>query len=338
MTWRRSSGSDNTLNLHLGRSEAGVTLIELMISMALGLFVVMAASALLVSTKSGYLAQDDDVQMQDTGRYAIDIIARAVRQAAYQNWDTAGAPVAATASLGPTLSGLDARSLRSRTAGIESLVVPAVNGSDVLAIRFFGSGTGDNGDGTILNCAGFGVAAPPAAEAMEESRGWSIFYVAHDASGEPELYCKYRGDTSWASQSIARGVESFQVLYGLDTDMDGLPNRLLNATAINAMDDALVLQGANAAERAVDKNRKTHWKRVVAVKVALLIRGAHVTRGENLMAGYALFGEDYANGHANVDAGVRIREADLPRAVRGRARRFFTSTIRLRNGSLGSAG
>lgn len=321
------------VNAHACRSQAGVTLIELMISMAVSLFVVMAATALFVSTKSGFILQDDEANMQDTARYALEIIARAVRQASYENWGSSLPPVTASELLSPGVTGLDARSLKSREHGIDSPLRNAVNGSDVLAIRFFGSGSAENGDGTMLNCAGFGVAAPSPG-VTEEERGWSIFYVAKDSTGEPELYCKYRGNTNWASQSIARGVESFQVLYGLDTDDDGLPNRLLNATAIEALDDALILQGVNAVERTLDRSRKSHWRKIVTVKIALLVRGAHASRADG-PADYHLFGKDYAS--VASDAGARIRRIDLPGSVRDRERRVFSSTIWLRSRSGGSA-
>lgn len=307
--------------------QAGVTLAELLISMALSLLVVMAATALFVSTKSAYVAQDDLIEIQDTGRYAMDIIARALRQAGYDDWSAA--QVDSTTQLsGAQVAGLDARSLKARTPGIDSPVTKSVNGSDVLAVRFSGAGAGDSGDGTILNCAGFGVAA---AASAEESRGWSIFYVATDATGEPELYCKYRGRDSWNAQSIASGVESFQVLYGIDTDADGTPNRLLNATAIDELDDALPLYGANPAERASDKGQKSHWNRVVAVRVALLVRGAHAVRNDDPEAEYDLFGSEYWVAQGASDPGVRVREADLQKGVRARERRVFSMTIRLRN-------
>lgn len=308
-------------------AQAGITLVELMISMALSLFVVLAATALFVSTKSGYLAQDDLIQIQDAGQYAIGILARAVRQAGHEDWEHAQARLAGTLP-GASVMGLDARSLKARSDGIESPLIKSVNGSDVLAIRFSGTGGGDNGDGTILNCAGFGVAAAAPAEA---SRGWSIFYVAMDATGEPDLYCKYRGRDSWSAQSIASGVESFQVLYAVDTDADGLPNRFLNATGIDALDDALPLQGANAAQRNADRRRQSHWNKVVAVRIALLVRGAHAVRSGDPPAAYDLFGAEYAATHAASDAGVHVRESDLPKAVRNRMRKTFSTTIRLRN-------
>lgn len=318
------------------RRQAGLTLVELMISMAIGLFIVIATTALLLSTKSGYLAQDDAAHIHDTGRHAIEIISRAVRLAAYENWDAAEAPVVDASAVGANLAGLDAHSLKSTMPGISSPLAKSINGSDVLAVRFFGSGSGDNGDGTMTNCAGFGVPAASSAQTADDSRGWSIFYVAENASGEPELYCKYRGGGGWSAQSIASGVESFQVLYGLDTDADGVPNTFLTASAINGLDAALILAGADAAQRAADLNRKTHWKKVVALKVALLVRGAHFIREVSSGSVYDLLGQDYANGYAASDPGVRIKESALPKSVRGRERRVFTTTIQLRNRSVGA--
>lgn len=333
----RRSGCRYTAKPSILPGEAGLTLVELMISITLGLFVVMAATALLLSTKSGYVAQDDDAHIQDTGRYALENIARSVRQAAYENWDASEAPVLADATVSANIAGLDSRSLKNNTYGIEFPVSKSVNGSDVLAVRFFGAGSGDDGDGTMLNCAGFGVAAALSKDAAEEGRGWSIFYVAESATGEPELYCKYQGKKDWTSAAIARGVESFQVLYGLDTDGDAMPNRLVTATAINALDDALVLEGATAEEKARDKNRKTHWKKAVVIRIALLVRGSGRTRVDTLATEYDLFGKEYADTFAAADPGVRIREEDLPESVRNRARRVFALTIQLRNQSGGGA-
>lgn len=319
----------------LGNRQFGLTLVELMVSMTLGLLVVMAATGLLVSSKSSYVAQDDDAHVQDTGRYALENITRAVRQAAYENWDATEAPVLAGEAISANLRGFDSARLKETTSGLESPIPVNVNGSDVLAVRFFGAGEG-GGDGTMLDCAGFAVAAPAAHADADESRGWSIFYVAVSSSGEPELYCKYKGSKNWSMEAIARGVESFQVLYGLDSDGDGLPNRMLNATAIQALDDALVLDGADAAAKALDLNRKTHWKKVVLVKVALLVRGALTTRADQADRKYDLFGSDYADTYAATDSGVRIDETKLAAGIRKRTRRVFASTIQLRNQSGGS--
>lgn len=323
------------LNAWPGCVQAGMTIVELMISITLGLLVVMAATALLVSAKTSYTSQDNAIRVQETGRYALEIIARSVRQAAYENWDSDEAPVIAAADLSANIAGLDAHSLKESANGIEAASTASVNGSDVLAVRFFGAGAGSNGDGTIINCAGFGVPAPLSGETAEQDRGWSIFYVA-SSNGEPELRCKYRGKSAWASDAIARGVESFQVLYGLDSDEDGLPNTFLTATAINAMDSMLVLEGADEMARARDRNKKTPWKKITVVKVALLVRGERNSGIGTSTVQYDLFGKDYGDAHADRDRGTRIEEKALSAAARNRIRKTFVLTIQLRNRTVGS--
>lgn len=300
-------------------TEQGLTLVELMISLAIGLFVVLAASALLVSVKTGYVAQDDDLHIQDTGRYAIEIISRTVRQAGFVDWTSVSTHSHLTED--PRFYGLDARTMTSKSAGIASSAANSINGSDVLAVRLASSD-----DGGVINCAGSRVATESDEDVGKRSRGWSIFYVAEDSTGEAELYCKYRGDTGWSSQAIARGVESFQVLYGLDTDSDGLPNRLLNASAIEAMDDSLSLAGS-----------KSHWRNVVAIKVALLIRGTHAIQNDNATLTYDLFGSDYANTDGGTDPGVRINTTRFPKKTQGRLRHLFSITIQLRGRLAGLA-
>jgi type IV pilus assembly protein PilW len=319
--------------------QRGLTLAELMISIALGLLVVLVASVLLLSSSSSYFFQNEASQLADGGRYALEIIARAIRSAGSSNWDGGAAgdmPFRLASGDSANISGLDARKVSKDGAGIADPIEGAVNGSDVLALRYVGAGAGFDGDGSVLNCAGFGVGDASA----EQDRGWSIFYVAQDADGEAELRCKYRGQNGWGSDAIVRGVDSFQVLYGLDTDAvpDAMANRYLNATAIDALDAALPLTGVDAAARLRDKNAQTNWKRVVSIKLALLLHGAIGSRpvggsaAVNAPMQFDLFGPDYSA--VGGDRGVHIDEAALAPALRGRARKLVESTILLRNPGL----
>ncbi|WP_295998037.1 PilW family protein [Rugamonas sp.] len=310
------------------RRQGGLTLLEVMLSLLIGALVVLVGGALLVAANASFLGHGAGVQLDDGGRYALAIIGQAVRQAAYVEWDSAVAPVGREDDSSANIAGLDARSVSHSGEGIE-LPLPAVaNGSDVLALRYAGTGGGGNGDGSMLNCAGFGVGAP----AAPDQRGWSIFYVAADAGGEAELHCKYRSAGGWGSDAIVRGVDSFQVLYGLDTDIppDGIANQYVNASAVDALDAALVLSGATAAERARDKNRKTYWKRVASVRLALLLHGETGSRPDGELRRFDLFGAAYANA-AGGDFGVRIVEANLPLPLQRRARQLFGATVALRN-------
>lgn len=305
--------------------QRGVTIVELMVSMALGLAVLVAAGALLVSANRAYVVQVESAAVDEGGRYALEMIARAVRQAAYIDWEHLDRAHGPNGAAPARLAGLDARSLSKGGNGIANPLAASVNGSDVIAVRFAGAGPAPNGDGSALSCAGFPV--------PEDDEGWSIFYVARNEQGEAELRCKYRGAGSWSADAVISGVDGFQVLYGLDTDTpaDGVPNRYVNASAVNALDAALVLAGANAAELARDFNRRTHWKRVASVQVALLLRGTRVNGGE--APTYDLFGPDYGEAFGASDRGARLREAELALVGGPRERRVFAMTVALRSGA-----
>ena len=318
-------------------AQRGLTLIELMISLVMGLFVVLAATALLMASKSSYTAQDQDAIVREMGRYAIENIVRSLRQAAFENWDTESsgsavpqAPIVATPDMSANLAGLDNAVLSASSTALEGVSAGGVNGSDVLAVRFFGigqdGGTTD-GFGSIVNCAGFGVVAPASQAVADADRGWSIYYVAKDSSGVPELRCKYRGTSAWTSVAFARGVESFQVLYGVDTDDDRIPNQYMTATQVTTLD-----AGLDAAE----KNSKTAWKKVVAVKVAMLVRGEQNVQGGTDDMVYDLFGKAYSAANGTSDKGVQFKTSTLTTSVQRRARHVFQAAVQYRNALEGS--
>jgi type IV pilus assembly protein PilW len=273
------------------------------------------AGRLLVLANGAYAAQVESSAVDDGGRFAIDIIRRAVHQAGAVDIGTFAAAAADTAPA--RLAGLDARTLPRATAGIADPLPGAVNGSDVLAVRFPGAGAGPAGDGSVVDCAGFPVAAG--------EEGWSIFYVARNAEGEAELRCKYRGAAHWSADALVSGVDGFQVLYGVDTDdpPDGVANRYVNATAVDALDASLA--GASEAEF----NRRTHWKRVVAVRVGLLLHGSRTTRSEPGSARHDLLGAAYAQTAGADDPGSSVDEARMSSDLRRRERRLFTFTVAL---------
>ena len=274
----------------------GLALPELMVALTIGLVLILAATTLLMLTRSAYLLVDERSRIEENGRFAVDAISRAVRQAGYREWSAAGIAGAAW----PAVAGLDARSLRDVADGMDPPFGATVNGSDVLALRFDGSAA-DGGAG-LQNCAGTVVPADVS------GAGWSIFYVANDSGGEPELRCKYRGESGWKSDALVRGVDGFQVLYGLENADNAAPLRYVTASA---------LEGEGSA-----------WQRVAAVRFALLLHGTQP--GPARATRYDLFGADYAD---DADLGARISEAQFPAASRGLLRRVYRATVFLRNRS-----
>jgi type IV pilus assembly protein PilW len=311
------------------KRERGWTIVEFSIASLLGLLLMLLASGLLLAASGNYRHHSETALLDDGGRYAMQAISLALRQAGHVNWDSASAPVDADPGDQPYIMGWDARSLSKAADGIDHPLPDVANGSDVLAVRYAGSGSGSDGDGSTLNCAGFGVAAPASAG----ERGWSIFYVALDSQGVAELRCKYRGDSGWGADAVVRGVDSFQVLYGVDTDAvaDGVPNTYLSASAVRALDAAIVPSGATAVEQQRDRNRRSWWRRVASVRVALLLHGEAASHPGSAPAQYDLFGKAYSDAHAGDDAGARVAENLLPDAMRHRTRRVVSTTVALRN-------
>ena len=310
--------------------QRGATIVELMVALTVGMLVLLMAAGMLVSASAAYAAQVEAAALDDAGRFALEIITRAARQGGFVDWerDEAGAGAGADPGAAPAhVTGLDARTLARATEGIDGPLGDAVNGSDVLALRFAGAGGGANGDGSVVDCAGFGVG--------RHEQGWSIFYVARSASGDAELRCKYRGNSNWSADAIVAGIDSFQVLYGLDTDSpgDGVANEYVSASVLEQRDAALVLTAADSAARERERLRRSHWKRVTSIRVALVIHGSRRgTKGFEAVV-FDLFGRAYSDAAAGFDPGVRLDEAQMPDEVRYRARRMFASTVLLRNPS-----
>lgn len=299
--------------------QTGLGLAELMVALLLGLLAALAAGSMLVAANRSFGAHASGAALEEGGRFAIELIARSARQSAYVDLDRDAAAELADAKPARVM-GLDARSLERNSPGMDDPQPAVANGSDVLALRFAGSGPAPDGDGSALSCAGFPVHA--------DEDGWSIFFVANSAMGTPELRCKFRGNSGWGADALVSGVDSFQVLYGVDTDGDGVPNGYLSATAVRALDGAIVAAGATDAARVRDLNRRSFWKRVVSIKVALLLHGDEAPGGPLASTEYRLFGPAYDGAG---DPGTTVREADLERSMRQRERRLFAATIVLRN-------
>ncbi len=306
------------------RREQGITITELLVAVAIGVLVTLLAVSVMASASAGYIAHTEAAQVDDAGRFAIAALERAAQQTGFADRDHDDAAGQDDAFAQAPLMGLDAASLSSDSEALANPRPAAVNGSDVLALRFAGSGTG-SGDGSATTCAGFSVGTG--------QDGWSIFYVGKNAKGEPELRCKYRGANGWSAEAVVAGVDSFQVLYGIDTDAvaDGQTNQYVTASAIAALDAALALDGQTAEDRAREHMRKSWWKRVASIKVALVLHGAQRSKGARGAVVFDLFGPAYSRA-AGGDVGVRINPASMAPSLRERERRLFSSTILLRNG------
>jgi type IV pilus assembly protein PilW len=301
-------------------AQGGLTLVELMISLVLGMLIVAAAIMLMLSSKSSYVVEDDSARLLDSGRYAIESMSRALRQVGFEDIATNGVPIVALPTSTPNITGLDASTYGDAAAG--GLPAPSavtVSPSDILQVRFFGAG-----DGTILDCTGAAVSAATTSSAIDTERGWSVFFVKPGADGDAELHCGHLNAAGvFESLPIAGGVESFQVLYGVDAGGDATPDRFYTADEISALD---------AAAGALPTSAGSSWKNVATVKISLLLKGQAHTEFEDQTI--PLFGSDYANAG---DQGSVVNVQRLPPDQQRRIRKLFTTVIQLRNSARGGS-
>lgn len=282
--------------------QRGLTLVEMMTALAVGLLVILAATALLQNARAAYQDIDDANRVQETGRMALAHLADAVRQANHLPWETALA-MEKSPALAPGLRGIDdSRHANELDPAQGKVTVTATgkgyNQSDILMLGFFGAPA--HAAGSIANCSGAAVANGPL---TETGRSWVIYYIAESTStgNEPELRCRYQGKSgAWTSDALARGVEAMQLRYAVSND-DGSPGRWLDASAIDA----------------------SMWQRVLLVRIALLVRGNQRRPAASGMPArsYDLFLADPGN------AAYRFVEKEGDQ----RLRTVFQTTVFLRN-------
>jgi type IV pilus assembly protein PilW len=256
------------------KRQAGLTLIELLVALALGTLIALAAVSALIVARQGFRSVDGGSQLRENARFAASLIQRVVVEAGFENaaygfytdpkepglsgFDNAKIDVYTGSSV-PTMAH-DTRSTCTQTD------TSCANGDDILVVRYFGVSRNGAADGTIINCAGL-----PEPEGAQ--RAWSIFHVVRSQAGEPTLACTYLdpATSAWNTVPLVTGVEGFQVLYGVDTlkaDGTAATDPKSGDTVADTYLTARELDttpGASVTE---------NWSRVRSVRIGMLIRGS----------------------------------------------------------------
>jgi type IV pilus assembly protein PilW len=175
---------------------------------------------------------------------------------------------------------------------ITTVVEAVVGGVTQVTLSHAAAGTPGNALSTWGTDQTYGLGAQLArAETL-------IYYVGASAAGPPALF-QMRLQTTGASASamvaeeLVEGVDTMQVMYGVDTDLDG---------------DVDAYQTANAV---------ANWATVVTVRIGLLMRSPEAAAGDQDSTVYIVNGTDIdPNGASATDR---------------RVRQVFTATTAIRN-------
>jgi type IV pilus assembly protein PilW len=362
--------------------ECGFSLVELMVSITIGLIILAAVATIMVSSKTTYTTQDRAARVQENGRTAMQFLVRDLRLTAYYGCsDIADSTIAVTSSLdpnpvrfsfntqmpveglnnatGPWISsaaaalpagmaaGTDAITIRmlepsatntiitaemptpaalinvNQTTGLlqnDIVMLGDCSGADIFQITNIDTaantlehavtGTGEN------ITASLSKRYKPPAEVMRFFT--RTYFIRNGASGNRALF---RTTNTGGAEEIVDGIESLQILYGVntettfltggqDTNGDGAPDVMAPNVYLPAHLVGTAVAGISATE---------NWRRVVSVRIGILATALNQLDAEvdTTPAGYDIDGDGASD--------------FFPAANDRNRRKIFQSTVALRN-------
>lgn len=186
------------------RNTAGFGLVEVMISIAISLIVILAVTGLYLTQRSAYTTQGALSLVQENARYLMRVMTHDLRMSGYRD--------------------INATTTFTTNAAGSKLFIDAQNDvgtqkNDVLTLRFYGaSDTSGTADGSISNCARTAIGRDTMVTQKYE-------VMVDTESLEPSLYCTIvppSASTVAAPPTLlVSGVESLQMLFVVDLDGDG---------------------------------------------------------------------------------------------------------------------
>lgn len=207
--------------------ERGMTLIELMIAMVIGLFIIAGVGQIFLSTRASHNVQERMSNLQENGRFAVFFLQRSLRTAGFPR-SIALNPFTNTPSNTTCPMAVSTVDCIPDTATTTTTATcnGAGNASDQVAVCYQGT----------TDCLGQAVAGGIVTD---------FFFIDTDATtGVNRLMC--RGNGNAQAQPLVDGIENLQVQYGEDTDatLDGYANRYVRANEVTNWDNVVAVRVA----------------------------------------------------------------------------------------------
>lgn len=229
--------------------QKGISLVELMVFMAIGVFISLVATRFLVASSRAFVAQNIDGRIQENAMYALNAISKNIRLAGFSGDAPISVDLLANHSICPDSDGDDNESVCVADQA-------DFNGSDRIAIELVTRPTGIGLSNTGGNaCDGTSLS----------STGYIHFVNSFWIGTEGELMCQsIRLDNGAAlTQAIAliEGIDLMQVQYGIDTNSDGVADTYTSVSNFAAL----------ATATASFANEEDVADAVKSVRIALLM-------------------------------------------------------------------
>ena len=240
------ANSNKRKHYYSKKRQTGLTLIELLISLVIGLFLLVGITSSYLSSKKNSIQRNEFSMLEDNGRLALEVLKSTIQHAGYSS--TNGATItdkfmndSVKSYTCRTVDGVGGVSVKNEALFSSDSTEDGAE-SDSIGVAYYGD--------SILStdCAGqtlpLGCQFTPGAN-IEASRIYNAFYVDDN---EQLLCAGSRADTA---QVIADGVENLQVLYGVDANGDNSADRYVSHDDVNDL-----------------------WGQVVNVQIGVLVKSS----------------------------------------------------------------
>lgn len=243
--------------------QAGLSLLELLIAMFIGLFLLVGISSSYLSSKKNSIIRNQFSILEDNGRLALEVMTRTLEHTGYTS--AAGVPLSAkfiqAADLPITSSGCEGGDQSVKNPAIITSSTADNSNGDSIGVIYLGDSnisTDCSGGPLPENCQ----LDPDKGSSINPSKIYSSFFL--DAATN-ELKCA--GSRVDSVETIAEGVENIQILYGVDVDVEG---------------DRIVDRYVNA------DNVGPYWNSIINIQIAILVRSPREVKDKSEAITYTL--------------------------------------------------
>jgi len=259
--------SDSNVHL-LPHFQKGLTLIELMVAMVIGLFLLLGISSVYLSNLKSDKARSQYSLLEDNARLALDSMSRIIEHAGYQGTARTNADKFISTAVTSNACVVNNNALYSAFDKTKDDDSGDQFTGDRVGVVYLGStsfNTDCAGNAIPVKCQ---IGNPAKTFATDLSRIYNAFYI-DKVGNDGKLKCI--GSRTVGAQLIADNIENMQITYGIDSDND--PNK--------DIDQYVDAKDINAGD----------WGQVKSVQIAVLVKSDKEIKNIAEQKTYSLLGK-----------------------------------------------
>lgn len=195
--------------------QQGFTLVELMISMTLGLILLLIIGTAFVSSRQAFREQEDNARIQESGRFALEFIGRNIKQAGHAEVPFSGIKVE-----------------------FEGTAIRGTNGAagvaDTVTVQYDGAFGDQDCEGTRI------TAAEIASQNIVIQNSFNIDAANAELRCDGQFVVALTEPVPTSGSVLLENVEDLQLLYGIDTTGEQSVDQYVAVPAVSADWDRVI--------------------------------------------------------------------------------------------------